>query len=248
MANFDAALDRIEIEIKRASVMALLNRVLPPDADDDVCVCRRHAPTPSMTVDGDWRRWLATPTWSALKALDALGLPLIAEPAGQYKELAASTTEDLEGYTSKDGVWLRPDAHMPIKTAAHEIAHNVLGHVPASAALAEYLTTLGADLKAKLVDLQFGDVAADVVVGTSLSTIADRLTDAKESATELTAYLVVDALGYPDPLPQAQQVKAVADYVRRHLPMKFVDRDAVKRAAQQVLAAGWLQQEGAQAA
>ena len=78
----------------------------------------------------------ATPGWSFERACNALGIKQIAF------ELADG---NVQGYACAQGVALNPLAKFPIKTAAHELAHILLGHV-ANAGVVEH-EELGRDLR-----------------------------------------------------------------------------------------------------
>lgn len=190
-----------------------------PEGD---CACRKHMPTATMRGGPGWRSFYETPTWSAWTALAALGLKeLDADPA-PFR--SAEEAEATEGCTDKTGVWLRRDPHLPVKTAAHELAHNVLSHVKLMPQMAERFESLAEKTGG------IGGVLAAIVM--------EVVKTCGEAEAEATAFLVAAALGYPDGV--VETTRGCLDYIASHAPTTFPPkrRAAVIAAAETILAAG----------
>lgn len=191
------------------------------------CMCPKHTPWPRQPVGRDWRARYGNADWNFWTALHALGLDEITKVAADDP----SHDNGTEGFTDRRGVWLRKNATHPIKTAAHELAHNVLGHVAGTPQVEKELARIEHEKNPLTAALGLAELYTFKSV--------------KEIEAEMTALLVVAALGYPD-----GRDHTLAD-ARRHFEdngrVKFPDRDLVKDAARKILVAGgW--REHAQAA
>lgn len=187
-----------------------------PGVDMRACMCAEHNPFPRPIVDGAWRTRYGNAEWNVWTAMSALGLHEVTEVDEVLREEGERFLAGLEGFTRDGGVWLRPDSRSPFKTAAHELAHNVLGH-----------TALTAKLESSV---KRGDPVAIALLAVSHPI--------GEIEAEMAALLVVDALGYPD--GREQTLTSAWSYFMDHVQGggTFPDRGRVKDAARKILAAG----------
>jgi hypothetical protein len=191
------------------------------------CMCPRHNPWPRSDVPRYWRSRFGNADWNYWTALHALGLDEIVTPRDDEP---GHTDDGVEGFANERGVWLRKDTPLPFKTAAHELAHHVLGHVAG---------TKGLEKEVERVESQHDVFGLIGILSYKIS---------KEIEAEMTSLLVVAALGYPD--GRDHTLSSVLSYFKGQagpLGAEFPDRNTVKAAARKILqAGGW--QEQAQAA
>jgi hypothetical protein len=80
-------------------------------------------PRGALSADGQefvWARWNA-PTWSTHQAMQRLGIALLPFPEAR--------TSTIGGFATRDGIALNARVRLKVRTAAHELAHVLLGHV-----------------------------------------------------------------------------------------------------------------------
>lgn len=221
--RFDEVLDQL-VAWKRPEGMAC-----------DCPKCKKRPP-----VQGNWKNRYESFEWSTSKALSIFGLAWITTDQMRAALVKANMTELLtridqtaDGATDNTGrVWLRENASMPIKTAAHEIAHFVLGH-----------TNLQTENNRR-IDMAVKLIAMDPALMEHLDKkLGDKViamvSQQSETEAETTALLVVDALNYPD---AGDALAWSAHYISGNMPAELLDRAKVKRAAQQIMSAGMIEQ------
>lgn len=182
------------------------------------CMCPKHRPWPRQEVPRYWRSRFGNGDWNFYTALHALALDEITT-----LQADDPVHDGVEGFTDARGVWLKKDTPLPFKTAAHELAHNVLGHVAETPKLLKELEQVERDHD--IVGL------TDLLMQKSV----------REIEAEMTGLLVSAALGYPD--GRDHTLASVNAYFKEHMRVKFPDRDRVKAAAEKILrAGGWREQ------
>jgi hypothetical protein len=189
------------------------------------CTCDTCDPTPRRAVTPAWRDAFVNPDWNFWTALKTLGVAEITEM--QPDDPHTDATIDVEGFADARGVWVRPDTRTPFKTAAHELAHHLLGHVAATAQLQREIDAVEAAKPGLKTLLTWFDIC-----------------DAKcnrEIEAETVALLVVAALDYPDGRPTT--LTRVRNYTLQYMAkslcgVKFPEAERVKAAARQILEAG----------
>ncbi len=192
MSNFDALLDK-----------------LSNTKSDGECYCPGHYEPVSKGLKTDWDYELAKKNLGIGTILDGDLIP--GEDPPFFDRPGESMTF---GFTDKRGIWLNKKGPFPLKTMAHEIAHNVLGHVKVS--LDELDKTKG--WLAAEEEHQRGETEAEVV-----------------------SFLVMGELGFPE-LDIDEYIQWELYYFSNKMPLVFVDRERVKHAAGVILNAGRIPQ------
>lgn len=184
------------------------------------CICPKCSPVPPRTRTP--QQCVELPNWSGNTAMQAFGLRWISMSEHRADKIMSDMSrkhgEYLEGYTIDGGVWLRPTVILPVKTLAHEIAHNLLGHPQLAATI---------KARADAGTLHPADMA-DFLIQKELA----------EAEVEAVALLVVDALGYPDGVKRT--LSETLQYIGQHAPGPFpaYRRERVIATARRILAAG----------
>jgi hypothetical protein len=182
-------------------------------------------------VGDDWQDRFKTPTWDAWAAMKSLGIERLQSPGSLSTDVL---TDSIEGKTNKHGLWVRPDALFPVKVIAHELAHNVLGHIGGFAADKEK----GEKVDALIHELWADNPFVDMLANAATHGLVGTLKAAPETEAELTAFLVADAAGGLQGDDWDKCFEYSSGYFLGYMPVVFVDDERVKRAADQILAAG----------
>lgn len=174
---------------------------------DGPCLCQTHSPDLYAKQRRDVRD-IGTSEWSFNQALERLSITQTFEPfPGSERE----AEEEVDGQSWDRTIWISPVVIFPVRTAAHELAHVVLGH------------------NELLPIYRIQPTAADRRV----------MRNQIEAEAESTAMLVTASLDVPDRVRCLKATRAyIASH--RSTPLPKTSQERVKRAAAEILAAGAL--------